>query len=638
MSRKQRLTAKFRILNRSLLLIYNQKHKKMKVKVLFLIALMGLTSSIALQAQQKSTTPKTPPTGSKTNTSGVKPKQVLISYWDAESGLYGFKDSISDKVVVKAKYTYVNPFSCGLAAVNTGGEKTYSYDYSDAYYIGGKWGFINSKGLVVVPLKYDDVRDFSDGMAAVNIGGTVEYDDWDDESFFSGGKWGFINSAGLVVVPVKYDEVQNFSGGFGNVIAGGKAGCVGKAGQTIIPIKYTGISTVNKGTAIVWNTDSTYASKFGLISTKGVALTPLAFDEMDYTEDGIYKAKKGELWGLINSAGKTIVSFKYNEIDNSCGYFIVTVDGLKGLLDKTGKEIYPPVNKAITHFDEDGFMLIQKPDSHFSDFHKSGLKFDNKYTFEGDVARVMLNGKFGLINRKAQFILPYKYDKIGYFNDTLAIAKLNGKQGYITISGKELIPCSYDDIGLIEKNSIWVKLGAKQGYISLQGKEIIPIKYDEFYDNYTGLEIQKVKLNEKYGIVNKNLGANYELIPPKFDFIYDYGGDVLKSNIGGVKNSEGFVNGGKWGIIEKQSGHEVIEPKYDYIWEYTDGLALIIVGGIYDPVKKSFAGGKYGFINSKGVEVIPIQFDVANPFNNGIANVTLNNVSFKINKQGEKVY
>jgi len=568
----------------------------------------------------------------------VKPKQVLISYYDSESGLYGFKDSISDKVVVVAKYTYVNPFSCGLAAVNIGGERIDDeYGYYDSYYIGGKWGFTNTKGIVVVPLKYDDVNDFSDGMAAVNIGGTVAYDEY-DESYFIGGKWGFINSAGMVVVPVKYDEVQRFSGGFGNVILGGKAGCVSKAGQTVIPIKYSGISTVNKGTAFVWNTDSTYTSKFGLVNTKGTAITPLAFDGLEYAEDGIYKAKKAELWGLINCAGKTIVPFKYSEIDNSCGYFIVTVDGLKGLLDRAGKEIYPPVNKNINPFDEDGFMLIRKDEAHFSDFHKSGIKFDRKYAFEGNVARVVLNGKYGLINKKAQFIIPYKYDDIGYFSDTLAIAKLNGKQGYITLSGRELIPCIYDNIGYFNKNCAWAKLGTKQGYISTQGKEIIPIKYDEILEPYTGLEIQRVKINEKYGIINKNLGENNELIPPKFDFILDYGGDVLKSNIGGVKNSEGYVNGGKWGLVDKQSGLEIIMPKYDYIWEYADGRTLVIVGGIFDPVRKSFVGGKYGFLNSKGAEVIPIQFDVANPFQNGVASVTLNGVSYKINVNGEKVY
>lgn len=589
------------------------------------------------QSVNKSTNP-TPSQGSKTNKIAVKPKKVLISYYDEGSGLYGFKDSISDKVVVKAEYTFVNPFSCGLAAVNKGGELTDNYDYSGTICNGGKWGFINSDGIVAVPLKYDDVRDFSEGMAAVNIGGIVEYVDY-EESIFSGGKWGFINTSGVVAVPVKYTEVQGFSGGFGNVALGGKTGCVSKTGQIVIPLKYSGISPVNKGIAVVRITDSdTYTSMFGLVNTKGMPITPLAYEDMDYAQDGIYKAQKDELWGLINSAGKTIVPFKYPEIHNSCGYFIVTVDGLKGLLDKTGKEVYPPVNKYITDFDEDGFMLIQRDDNHFSDFHKSGLKFDQKNNFEGDVARVVLNGKYGLINKKAKFVLPYKYDHIGYFTGTLAIVKLNGKQGYISKSGKELIPCIYDDIGLIENNCIWVKLGAKEGYISVQGQEIIPIKYDETYENYTYSEIQKVKLNEKYGLINKNLRTNYELIPPKFDFILDYGGDVFKSNIGGMKNSEGSVNGGKWGLIDKKSGLEVIAPKYDYIWEYSDGLALVIVGGTYNPEKKSFAGGKYGFVNPKGVEIIPVQFDVANPFKNGVASVTLNNVSYKINILGEKVY
>jgi predicted HAD superfamily hydrolase len=120
--------------------------------------------------------------------------------------------------------------------------------------------------------------------------------------------------------------------------------------------------------------------------------------------------------------------------------------------------------------------------------------------------------------------------------------------------------------------------------------------------------------------------------------MYENGEDIFRSNIGGVKNLEGYIDGGKWGIIDMQSGRELIAPKYDYVWGFTEGLALVTVDGIYDPVRKSFVGGKYGFINPKGVEIIPIQFNVANPFKNGVANVTLNGVSYKINVNGEKVY
>lgn len=619
----------------------------MKSSETFSILLFVLLINLFCFAQQPKTNVKTAspvktpakavmPAGSKTAGKVVKPKMVLISFLDAESGLYGFKDSISDKVIVEAKYTYVKPFSCAMAAVNIGGEMNYDYDY-EAYFIGGKWGFINSNGVLVVPLKYDDVRDFSEGMAAVNVGGITEYDEEYDESYFSGGKWGFINSSGVVVVPVKYDDVQSFSGGFANVSISGSTGCVSKSGQMVIPLKYSGIMSVHKGIAVVWNTNSNYESKYGLVNTKGISITPLIYDELEFTEDGLYKAKKNELSGLINSAGKTIVPFKYEKIETSEGFSIITVNGLLGLLDKTGNEVYPPVNSYISTFDEDGFMIIRKNEDHFSYFHKSGLKFDQKYDFEGVVARVVLNGRYGLIDKKAKFILPYKYDNIGYFSDTLAIAKLNGKQGYVSKSGKEVIPCIYDNIGSVKNNFIWVKLGTKQGYINIQGKVIVPIKYDETYENYPGLDIHKVKLNDKLGIINMTLGANYEIIPPKFDYIYDYGGDVLKSNIGGVKNAEGYASGGKWGIIDKQSGREVVETKYNYIWGYTDGLALVIVGGVYDPDKKSYSGGKYGFINSKGEETIPIQFDVANPFQNGVAWVTINSASYKINTRGERV-
>ena len=78
-------------------------------------------------------------------------------------------------------------------------------------------------------------------------------------------------------------------------------------------------------------------------------------------------------------------------------------------------------------------------------------------------------------------------------------------------------------------------------------------------------------------------------------------------------------------------GLEIIPSIYDECWSFLEGFAC---------VKKN---GKYGFINTDGKTIIPFIYDDCSSFeqrwytNYNTAYVTINGLSFYINKQGQCV-
>jgi len=518
----------------------------MKINLLLVTLSLLLINSALLSGQQNPVKQN----ANVANSVKLNSKQVLLVFKDDNTGLYGYKDSVTEKIVIPAKYAGAAQFSEGLAAVNIGGE--YKYDEDDEngeeYFTGGKWGYINTTGVVVIPLVYSGASDFNNGIAII----------------------------------------EDYS-----------------------------------------KADSIYL--YGIINSKGVQLTPAVYSGLNYEDNGCLTALKKGLWGFISKTGKEVIPCKYDGLVYSKGFLIVTQNEKQGLLDNTGKEIIPVVNKNVFLFDKDGFSWIIVDDNKNYYYHKSGLKFDTKTDFENGTATVSLNKKYGLIDKNAHFVVPYKYDKIENFHDGFAIVSLNGKSGQINSKGVEKIPCKYDKVYLLEKGRALALRDNKQGYVDTLGVEVVPVKYDELYGFNDIIDI--VKLNGKFGLVDLKSGA--ELISPRYDLLTKLKGDYAKSNIGGTPNADNMVIDGKWGLVSS-SGKEIIPPKYNYIYDFAEDMALVVNEGTYDPAQKNFVNAKYGYINRNGEEVIPAIYSKAGNFSNGLATVTLDGESMKITKTGEK--
>ena len=108
---------------------------------------------------------------------------------------------------------------------------------------------------------------------------------------------------------------------------------------------------------------------------------------------------------------------------------------------------------------------------------------NNKYDWICDYsegfAAVMLNKKWGFINKEGKEIFPLKYDLVSYFENGFARVKLNGKWGFIDLQGKEICQLKYDDA-----------LDFENGFAKVFLDE-------ELYIDGNGIEYDKIKI-EKY--------------------------------------------------------------------------------------------------------------------------------------------
>ena len=207
---------------------------------------------------------------------------------------------------------------------------------------------------------------------------------------------------------------------------------------------------------------------------------------------------------------------------------------------------------------------------------------------------------------------PLKYDDAWSFSEGLARLEVpvqpepKPNNGHGTIIDN---PLKYDYAWSFSEGLAKVKLNEKYGFIDKTDKVVIPIKYDYAWSFSEGLA--KVKLNGKYGFIDK---SGKVVIPIKYDYAGDFSEGLAKVELNG-----------KWGFIDK-TGKVVILLKSDYAWSFSEGLA-----------SKVELNEKYGFIDKTGEVVIPIKYDGAGSFSEGLAWVELNGKEGFIDKSGKVV-
>jgi len=482
----------------------------------------------------------------------IDQKQVLIPFHSDTLEMYGFKDSITDKIVIPAQFAKV--------------------------YL------------------------FSDGLAAVNVGGSEEIDEENDEVYFEGGLWGFINPEGKFVIPAKYYSVTPFSNG--TAIVGGVA-------------------------------ESDSSLRYGLINTKGGFVIPMMYASITSKDDTHYDViDKNSLEGVLDNSGKVLIPVLYNYVDCNDDYAIVKLDTLVGIYRYDNTMVVPIENRLIALEDDKKFYIIYNKGIYPCYYHISGIKFDSKDEIDSKLSVVSVAGKYGIIDNDAHFIIPLKYDKIERFwYGKFTLAYLNGKAGFLSNKGVETVPCKYDYLSNFTDGIALAEIDKKKGYIDTLGNVRIPLIYDEIYVFKGNKNIKEVLLNGKHGLINALEGK--ELIQPIYDYFVPFSNDFVKSILGGVLTSRKTIWGAKLGLID-MNGQELFPPKYNYIGEFNEDRALVIKDGKTDSTTGLFISGKYGFINNKGEEVIPLIYSDADDFSKGMANVTLNGTKIVIRPDGKK--
>jgi hypothetical protein len=150
------------------------------------------------------------------------------------------------------------------------------------------------------------------------------------------------------------------------------------------------------------------------------------------------------------------------------------------------------------------------------------------------------------------------------------------------------------------------------GFIDLEGKIVIPLCFDKVGAFSEGLA--RFERDGSWGYIDT---AGHVVIEPTFPWAEEFHEGFAHVQVTGLQLG---ING-RWGFIDR-SGTVVGSPEYAETFGEKSNIG---VGGdesaFHEGLAMVFSNYKYGFIDATGKVIIPVEFDYAGPFSEGLAPV-----------------
>jgi len=249
-----------------------------------------------------------------------------------------------------------------------------------------------------------------------------------------------------------------------------------------------------------------------------------------------------------------------------------------------------------------GAALAVQPDIKYIDFGKAESYYA-LYFSEG-LAEAIIDGNYGFIDKNGKIVIEPKYYYTYGFCEGLAavcIVNENGyfKWGFIDKTGKVVVPLEYDSVCNFSNGFAAVWKDGKMGFVDKTGKLVVPTQYESTWEEY---------------------------------YVFDSGRAVVPS---------GKFEDPDFKVID-ETGKTVFSLNYDYAaTSYSEGMLVVGNGGDWSASKewdyRYYSGGKYGFVDTNGKEIVAPIYDYVEDFHDGIAVVWKDNRVGAIDKTGKVV-
>lgn len=350
---------------------------------------------------------------------------------------------------------------------------------------------------------------------------------------------GIYDTQGKELIPIKYNKIERIGDSwsfFWKVSLNGLQGLYTYEGKEVLSAEYENISSIDRGFGKAANLIVKEKGQYGMFNAEGEHLIKSEYDDVKF-DNGHYYFQKGEKKDYLKRDKQTLlkgISIKgqitnwVEEKGNSkqISYFIFEDNkGRFGLFDENDSALISPQYESM--------------DSYYN------ISSGNK-----DYLVVKQNSLYGVINFSNEVLIPLKYklfskiyirdhialeDEKGYilcslkdnsifqslhFND---IRETSGPYAVIEKEGKEallnkltlalLFPFKYEEIVIVDEDSLFsVRLNDKYGIVDKNDKTIIPCMYDEWLYKVGGDKFV-VKKDNKYGIINFKNQLVFGMIP-----------------------------------------------------------------------------------------------------------------------------
>ena len=296
------------------------------------------------------------------------------------------------------------------------------------------------------------------------------------------GKWGFVNEKGKTKIKMKYDKVEPFSQGLSCVKSDGLYGYINEEGDLVTGVMYEAASSYFRTV-----TDQVLAcckkdGKYGLVKNDGSVYLDLQYTDLRIVNYA-YALANDEA-GKVNIVvlDTRPLSTVYDEVSifEGSDYAIAKRGGKTYFIDRKGKEV-------------------------------KDLCFDDAEDMEGGLVLVSKNGKYGVLDKNLQMIVPCNYTNASFDKGCYQIG--NDWEGFGIVSrGKVVVPADSKKTVLIpfQESAVYQNDKGRYNLVRYDGTFIFENmngvgNYDEegslYYADYGKSKLVYDYGNDRYGLV-----------------------------------------------------------------------------------------------------------------------------------------
>lgn len=307
----------------------------------------------------------------------------------------------------------------------------------------GKKGLVDNMGKVIIENNYAEISalesKYSNGFIVKN----------------EQGKYGVINNDKTVALEEKYDEISPVSENKMYVVKeGSDSKIVNTDGETFLVNAFEEVKEINTDNIVV-----KVNGKYGVKTINGVEKIPATYDDLTYTFDNYYIAKKEGKYGIINEKNEEELPFNYTYIKylDTIGILQAETENMESeLLDRNLKVKVKGIIAQIN--DEKNYIRVRENDEYKYYNFKLEQKESKEILATNTIFLSKKDGKYGYVNDKGIVVVDYQYEDATEQNKYGYVAvKKDGKWGCLDAKGNVVEECTntLDDVLVVDFIGKW---------------------------------------------------------------------------------------------------------------------------------------------------------------------------------------
>jgi hypothetical protein len=357
-----------------------------------------------------------------------------------------------------------------------------------------------------------------------------------------------------------------------------KWGFIDAQGSIVIEPRFDYAFPFRNGFTVV-RTGEERTGKRAFLNASGELITGFVFDRAYHFVNGFGTAVMDGKWGFIRPDGTTVGSFRYDRVlsfqDGFAGVRVDSDSGrLWGMIDAAGREVLPPAYQRLSYAGE-GRWWVGRSGNEYA-LYRPGDPAPSEFPYAA--ASRLRDGRaiVSIADTPSNVYRVITTDERVVYESTARIESISGDimiqrtdegRRYVRLDGAPIIDRAFYSARPFSNGVAQASVGTswsnqQWGILADDGSFLMPTRYP-YLGAFDGNGIARYRIGDRFGFVTDE---GRELTPP----LWDNTGEFSDGRCPVLQN-------GLWGYVDT-SGDLVIPLQYDYAWDFGRGFAVVRYG------------------------------------------------------------